>query len=91
VSSAASTPRRSAAGWLEEVEPHGEPELQAYARHLHKEESAVPAGLPLAWSNGHSPGFLLRLKRLSRQAYGRAGVALLKERMLLHPSDLIAA
>src|SRR2546430_2433025 len=31
VSSAASTPRRSAAGWLEEVEQHGEPELQACA------------------------------------------------------------
>ena len=39
-------------GWLEEVEQHGEPELQACARHLHKEESAVQAGLTLAWSNG---------------------------------------
>jgi hypothetical protein len=28
-------------GWLEEVEQHGEPELQAFARNLHKEESAV--------------------------------------------------
>jgi len=26
-------------GWLEEVEQHGEPELQAFARNLHKEES----------------------------------------------------
>ena len=40
-------------GWLEEVEQHGEPELQAFARHLHKEESAVQAGLTLAWSNDH--------------------------------------
>jgi transposase len=39
-------------GWLEEVEQHGEPELQAFARNLHKEESAVQAGLTLAWSNG---------------------------------------
>src|SRR5205085_7803194 len=38
-------------GWLEEVEQHGEPELQAFARHLHKEESAVQAGLTRAESN----------------------------------------
>src|SRR5947199_1999556 len=72
-------------GWLEEVEQHGEPELQAFARHLHKEESAVQAGLTLAWSNGPTEGFLHRLKLLKRQAYGRAGVALLKQRMLFHP------
>lgn len=76
---------------LEEVEQHGEPELQACARHLHKEESAVQAGLTLAWSNGPTEGFIHRLKLLKRQAYGRAGVALLKQRMLFHPSDLIAA
>jgi hypothetical protein len=52
LSSAASTPRILAAGWLEEVEQHGEPELQACTRNLHKEESAVQAGLTLAWSNG---------------------------------------
>ena len=78
-------------GWLEEVEQHGEPELQACARNLHKEESAVQAGLTLAWSNGPTEGFIHRLKLLKRQAYGRAGVALLKQRMLFHPSNLIAA
>jgi hypothetical protein len=74
-------------GWLEEVEQHGEPELQAFARNLHKEESAVQAGLTLAWSNGPTEGFIHRLKLLKRQAYGRAGVALLTQRMLFHPSD----
>ncbi len=78
-------------GLLEEVEQHGEPELQAFARNLHKEESAVQAGLTLAWSNGPTEGFIHRLKLLKRQAYGRAGVALLKQRMLFHPSNLIAA
>ena len=78
-------------GWLEEVEQLGEPELQACARHLHKEESAVQAGLTLACSNGPTEGFLHRLTLLKRQAYGRAGVALLKQRMLFHPSNLIAA
>ncbi|TMB80675.1 MAG: transposase [Chloroflexi bacterium] len=51
-------------GWLEEVEQHGEPELQAFARNLHKEESAVQAGLTLAWSNGPTEGFLHRLTLL---------------------------
>src|SRR5947199_1797749 len=74
-------------GGLEEVEQHGEPEMQAFARNLHKEESAVQAGLTLAWSNGPTEGFIHRLKLLKRQAYGRAGVALLKQRMLFHPSD----
>ena len=72
-------------GWLEEVEQHGEPELQACARNLHKEESAVQAGLTLAWSNEPTEGFIHHLKLLKRQAYGRAGVALLKQRMLFHP------
>ncbi|HET9920650.1 MAG TPA: hypothetical protein VFQ30_12455 [Ktedonobacteraceae bacterium] len=61
------------------------------SHNLHKEESAVQAGLTLAWSNGPAEGFLHRLKLLKRQAYSRAGVALLKQRMLFHPSDLIAA
>ena len=74
-------------GWLEEVEQHGEPELQACAHNLHKEESAVQARPTLAWSNGPTEGFIHRLKLLKRQAYGRAGVALLKQRMLFHPSD----
>jgi transposase len=78
-------------GWLEEVEQHGEPELQAFARHPHKKETAVQAGLTQVWSNGSTEGCTHRLKLLKRQAYGRTGVALLKQRMLFHPSDLIAA
>ena len=74
-------------GWLEEVEQHGEPELQALARTLHTEESAVQAGLTLAWSNGPTEGFLHRLTLLKRQASGRAGIALLTQRMLFPPYD----
>ena len=48
-------------GWLEEVEQHGEPELQACARTLHKEESAVQARLTGAESNRPTEGFLHRL------------------------------
>src|SRR6266571_4922526 len=37
--------------------------------------------------DGLYKGFIHRLKLLKRQAYGRAGVALLTQRMLFHPSD----
>src|SRR5206468_11753011 len=76
-------------GWLEEVEQHGEPELQAFARNLHKEESAVQAGLTLAWSNGPTEGFIHRLKLLRRQAKGGPASALPNRRWLFHPSDLM--
>ena len=45
----------------------------------------------LSGQQGPTEGFLHRLKLLKRQAYGWAGVALLKQRMLFHPSALIAA
>jgi transposase len=67
---------------LDDVEEQGESELQAFARNLRKEESAVQAGLTLAWSNGPVEGFINKIKLLKRQAYGRAGVDLLKHRMV---------
>jgi transposase len=36
----------------------------------------------MPWSNGQTEGQVNRLKMLKRQMYGRAGVALLKARML---------
>jgi transposase len=41
----------------------------------------VTAGLTLDWSNGPVEGQITRLKLLKRQAYGRAGVPLLRQRM----------
>ncbi len=77
--------------WLEDIEQRGEPELQSLARNLRKDESAVQAGLTLAWSNGPTEGFVHRLKLLKRQAYGRAGVDLLKHRMVAHPTEVDCA
>ena len=57
-------------------------ELRAFVKGLLKDEAAVCAGLSLAWSNGPTEGFIHRLKLLKRQAYGRAGVAFLRHRML---------
>ena len=72
-------------GWLEEVEQHGEPELQACARHLHTEESAVQAGLTRAESHGPTEGFLHRLTLLCAASVwpGR--------RRLAHTADALAS
>ncbi|WP_277881325.1 transposase family protein [Leptolyngbya sp. FACHB-17] len=44
---------------------------------------AVRAGLTLAVSNGQTEGQINRLKMIKRQMYGRAGLALLRQRFLL--------
>jgi transposase len=42
----------------------------------------VVAGLTLEWSTGPVEGQINRLKMLKRQMYGRAGVSLLRARVL---------
>jgi transposase len=57
-------------------------ELARCARGLQDDLSAVTAGLTLTWSNGVTEGQIHRLKLLKRQGYGRAGFALLRQRVL---------
>jgi transposase len=42
----------------------------------------VRAGLSEPWSNGQTEGQIHQLKLLKRQMYGRAGFALLRNRVL---------
>jgi hypothetical protein len=49
---------------------------------LQDDLAAIQAGLTLPWSNGVTEGHVNRLKLFKRQAYGRAHVALLRQRML---------
>lgn len=53
-----------------------------FARGLKDDLRAIIAGLTLEWSNGVTEGQIHRLKLLKRQSYGRAGVALLRQRIL---------
>ena len=50
---------------------------------LQEDRVAVTGGLTLPWSNGPVEGHVNRLKLLKRQGYGRAGVALLRQRVML--------
>jgi transposase len=57
-------------------------ELARFARGLQEDLAAVTAGLTLTWSNAITEGHVHRLKLVKRQGYGRAGFALLRQRVL---------
>ena len=68
--------------WVAEVRRGAVPEVQAFADGLATDKAAVVAGLTLPWSTGPAEGQITKLKLIKRQAYGRAGVAFLHQRML---------
>jgi transposase len=68
--------------WITAATDCGIDALARFARGLQEDPAAVTAGLTLAWSNGPVEGQITRLKLLKRQGYGRAGFALLRQRVL---------
>jgi transposase len=68
--------------WMAEAIDSGVAALARFARGLQDDLRAIIAGLTLEWSNGVTEGQIQRLKLLKRQRYGRAGVALLRQRLL---------
>ena len=68
--------------WLSEAAWSDLPEMSGFALGIRRDRAAVDAGLRLEWSNGQTEGFVNKLKTLKRQMFGRAGLALLRERML---------
>jgi transposase len=53
-----------------------------YAKSIARDLPAAASVIEMPWSNGQTEGQVNRLKMLKRQMYGRAGVVLLKSRML---------
>jgi transposase len=68
--------------WMAEAMHSGVEALARFARGLQEDLAAVTAGLTLTWSNGVTEGHVHRLKLVKRQGYGRAGFALLRQRVL---------
>jgi transposase len=68
--------------WMAEATDSGLVELARFARGLQDDLCAIQAGLTLEWSNGVTEGQIHRLKLVKRQGYGRAGFALLRQRVL---------
>jgi transposase len=71
--------------WLEEARRTGIHSLERFVRTVRQDLSAVESAVTESWSNGPVEGQINRLKALKRQMYGRAGVELLRARVLPLP------
>jgi transposase len=69
-------------GWMERAIESGIEELKRFCRSVRQDWEAVVAGLTLEWSTGPVEGAINRLKALKRAMYGRAGLPLLRARLL---------
>lgn len=68
--------------WLAKCTASQIPELQSFACGVEKDKAAVQAGLTYSINNGMVEGHVTKLKLIKRQMYGRAGFALLRQRVL---------
>jgi transposase len=68
--------------WLAQVERSHLPELQSFASGVEKDKEAVRNGLTWSVNNGMVEGHVTKLKLIKRTMYGRAGFALLRQRVL---------
>jgi transposase len=59
------------------------PALRSFAEGLLIDHDAVVAALALPYSNGPTEGVVNKIKFLKRQTYGKAGLSLLRKRILL--------
>jgi transposase len=73
------------AAWLDQTTECGVRELRVFANGLPQDLAAVEAALTSPWSNGQTEGQVNKLKLLKRQMYGRAGLDLLRIRILQPP------
>lgn len=68
--------------WLSQAERSAIPEMKSFVVGIERDRNAVEAALRLPWSQGPVEGHVNRLKTLKRQMYGKAGFALLRQRVL---------
>ena len=68
--------------WLLRVHESQLPELESFAHGVERDQDAVQAGLTLAINNGQVEGQVTRIKLIKRMMYGKAGFALLRQRVL---------
>jgi len=68
--------------WLDDARHSGIQLLQQFARILSRDIDAVRNAIAEPWSSGQAEGQINRLKTLERAMFGRAGIELLRARML---------
>ena len=71
--------------WLARATASGLQACKSLANGIRADYDAVKVGVTLKWSTGPVEGQINRLKMLKRQMYGRAGIDLLRQRVL-HPT-----
>ncbi|MFG2498578.1 ISL3 family transposase [Streptomyces sp. NPDC048441] len=70
--------------WITSTRAAELPFLRSFACGLERDRAAVDAALTLPHHNGRTEGVNNKIKLLKRQTYGRAGHALLRQRILLN-------
>ena len=68
--------------WMEDALSRQIKELKSFVAGIERDYDAVKAALSSSWSQGITEGKVNKLKTLKRQMYGRAGFALLRQRLL---------
>ena len=68
--------------WLIDARASGIYAMQRFAKTIRQDLEAVWNAMSEPWSNGQTEGQINRLKTLKRAMYGRAGVELLRARMM---------
>jgi transposase len=69
--------------WVTAARDSGLPGISSFARGLEHDIDAVTNGLTMTWSSGPVEGRVNHIKMIKRQMFGRAGLPLLRKRVLL--------
>lgn len=69
--------------WITTAKDAALPGISAFAKGLEQDLDAVTHGLTLTWNSGPVEGRVNHIKMIKRQMYGRAGLPLLRKRVLL--------
>ena len=69
--------------WISDARDAALPGISSFAKGLEQDLEAVTNGLTLPWSSGPVEGRVNHIKMIKRQMFGRAGLSLLRKRVLL--------
>jgi transposase len=69
--------------WMAAARDAALPGISSFAKGLEQDLDAVTSGLTLHWSSGPVEGRVNHIKMIKRQMFGRAGLPLLRKRVLL--------
>ena len=69
--------------WMAAARDAGLPGIASFAKGLEQDLDAVTSGLTMNWSSGPVEGRVNHIKMVKRQMFGRAGLPLLRKRVLL--------